>query len=70
MFGRSSAAAVWVELAGDVIHDSDWTSLPGDLGTQIGSFQVRRRFEWPGKVAIHGNNDVGGSAHVGQLILY
>ena len=30
MFGRSSAAAVWVELAEDAIHDSDWTSLRGD----------------------------------------
>ena len=42
MFGRSSAAAVWVELAEDAIHDSDWTSPPGKLGTQIGSFEVRR----------------------------
>ena len=44
MFGRSSAAAVWVEVAGDVIHDSDWPSLLMDLGTQIGSFKVRARF--------------------------
>ena len=44
MFGRSSAAAVWVEVARDAIHDSDWTSLPVDLGTQIGSFKVRARF--------------------------
>ncbi len=70
MFGRSSAAAVWVEVAGDAIHDSDWTSLPGDLGTQIGSFKVRGRLGWPGTVAIHGNNDVGGSAHTGQPMLY
>ena len=70
MFGRSSAAAVWVEVAGDAIHDSDWTNLPGDLGTQIRSFQGRGRFEWPGAVAIHGNNDVCGSAHTGQLMLY
>ena len=32
MFGRSSAAAVWVEVAGDAIHDSDWPSLPNELG--------------------------------------
>ena len=43
MFGRSSAAAVWVELAEDAIHDFDWTSLPGDLDTQIGSLKVRGR---------------------------
>ena len=70
MFGRSSAAAVWVEVAEDAIHNSDWTNLPGDRGTQIGSFKPREIFEWPGTVAIHGSNDVGGSAHPGQLMLY
>ena len=45
MFGRSSAAAVWVEVVGDAIHDSDWPSLLMELCTQIGSFKVRARFQ-------------------------
>lgn len=58
-----SAAAVWVEVARDAIHHSDWPSLPVDLGTQIGSLEVRARFRMARGVALQGNNDVGGSAH-------